>query len=251
MIDYIIGEEVKLPSNGKLYNTEINPYIKLRSMTTAEEMKRLSRSDRPNKVLADLIDDCTVTNIGMSSYDMCFADFQYLLHQLRIITYGPEYRVYANCSYCNSVIEDSINLNDLPVVEFDEDLLKYLEVELPITKYKIKLRMQTPRLLDDVDLQVKDMQRRRSSYENPAFFFNLKALIQEVNGERPDPLKLEEFIMELPMLDVQVIMRSAEKFNEGFGVSTDGLILACGVCGLESIVPFRITSEFFGPTIDI
>ena len=50
-----------LPSLGKVYgDKQINPEVTLRSMTTAEEMKRLNPSDRAYKVLADIIDDCLI-----------------------------------------------------------------------------------------------------------------------------------------------------------------------------------------------
>ena len=52
-------------------------------MTTNEEMKRLSRSqERPNKPMADVIDDCLVQGPGISAYDLCIGDYQYLMYKL-------------------------------------------------------------------------------------------------------------------------------------------------------------------------
>ena len=48
MTEFTIANEYTLPSQGKVYEREINPNFKLRSMTTVEEMKRLNHSDRPN-----------------------------------------------------------------------------------------------------------------------------------------------------------------------------------------------------------
>lgn len=45
-MDYIISEEYTLPSHGKIYSKPVKEVVKLRSMTTNEEMKRLSPSDR-------------------------------------------------------------------------------------------------------------------------------------------------------------------------------------------------------------
>jgi hypothetical protein len=86
MNNYSIAEEYTLPSLGKVYTQKINPLVKLRSMTTEEEMKRLSPSERQYKNLCDIIDDCIVEPIGISAYDMCIADYQFLLHKLRIVT---------------------------------------------------------------------------------------------------------------------------------------------------------------------
>ena len=84
-MDYTLTGNYVLPSLGKIYNCDVNPNVKLRSMTVAEEMKRLNSSDRPYKNLADIIDDCLIDKPGISSYDMCLGDFQYLLHKLRAL----------------------------------------------------------------------------------------------------------------------------------------------------------------------
>ena len=71
MTDYTIVNEFTLPSQGLVYNKEINPRVKLRSMTTAEEMKRLNHSERPYRLMAEVINDCIVDNTGIDVYDLC------------------------------------------------------------------------------------------------------------------------------------------------------------------------------------
>lgn len=85
---YVFAEEYTLPSMGKVYDVKVNPVVRLKSMTTEHEMKRLSPSERPYKTLCEIIDDCLVDNPGISSYDMCMADYIFLLHKLRVATYG-------------------------------------------------------------------------------------------------------------------------------------------------------------------
>ena len=173
-MNYTIAESYTLPSHGKVYEQEINPHIKLRSMTTAEEMKRLSPSDRPYENLAEIIDDCLVEDIGISSYDLCVGDFQFLLHKLRIVTYGPQYKAQIVCPYCGVPEEKIINLEDLKVMEYSEELNKYFEIDLPITKKHIKLRMQTPRILDDVTAKTNELRKKVPDYNgDPAFLFTL------------------------------------------------------------------------------
>ena len=64
---YTIQEEYVLPSKGKLYNVPFDPTIKLRSMTVADEMKRLQVSDNPYKVMSEIIDDCLITKLSAKS----------------------------------------------------------------------------------------------------------------------------------------------------------------------------------------
>ena len=75
-----IQEDFSLPSKGLMYTTKFDPHIKLRSMTVADEMKRLQATERPYKVMTEIIDDCLVDKLPISSYDMCLGDYQFLLH---------------------------------------------------------------------------------------------------------------------------------------------------------------------------
>jgi hypothetical protein len=251
MSNFTIANEYTLPSEGLVYSTKINPTFKLRSMTTVEEMKRLNHSDKPNKNLAEIIDDCLVENIGISAYDMCLPDFQYVLHKLRIVTYGPSYKLSSNCPWCGSTNINTVNLDELNLVEFDYDkFLKYSEFDLPSTGHTIKLRMQTPRILDSIALKVKDIRKKNPNFEgDPAFLFTLEALIDTVDGRPLERFRITEFIRKLPMMDSNYLLKCAEKLNEMFGLDKS-LEHTCSVCGLDYTGNFRTTNEFFRPSID-
>ena len=251
MNDFTIANEYTLPSEGKVYNNQINPTFKLRSMTTLEEMKRLNHSDKPNKNIAEIIDDCLVENIGISAYDLCLPDFQYMLHKLRIVTYGPEYKLTTSCPWCGSANLHVVNLDDLLVNDFDEDLYsKYSSFELPHTKKLIKLRMQTPRILDDIATKVKDVKKKTPNIEgDPAFLFTLEGLIDTIDDVTPDRFRILDFVRKLPMKDTNYIIKCAEKLNELFGLDKS-LDHDCSVCGMNYVGNFRTTAEFFRPSID-
>lgn len=251
MNNFTIANEYTLPSQGKVYDREINPTFKLRSMTTVEEMKRLNHSEKPNKNIAEIIDDCLLENIGVSAYDLCVPDFQYMLHKLRIVTYGPDYRLGSNCPWCGSANINVVNLDSLNLTEFDEsNFAKYSEFELPSTKKHIKLRMQTPRILDDIAMKVKDVRKKTPDFQgDPAFLFTLEALIETIDGITYDRFKIIDFVRKLPMMDTNYILKSAEKLNELFGLDKH-IEHSCSICGLDYTGNFRTTSEFFGPSID-
>lgn len=251
MNNFTIANEYTLPSQGRVYDVEITPSFKLRSMTTVEEMKRLNHSDKPNKNIAEIMDDCLIENIGISAYDLCIPDFQYMLHKLRIVTYGPDYKLSSNCPWCGSSNINVVNLDDLKLVEFDNKTFeKYSEFELPSTKKLVKLRMQTPRILDNISTKVKDVRKKNPEFQgDPAFLFTLEALIDTVDGESLDRYRSIDFIRKLPMMDTNYILKSAEKLNESFGLDKS-LEHTCSVCGLDYTGNFRTTSEFFGPSID-
>jgi len=249
MENYTIGENFTLPSLGKVYDKEVNPNIKLRSMTVEEEMKRLSPSERPYKNLCEIIDDCLVEKPGISTYDMCLGDYQFLLHKLRIVTYGGEYETILMCPYCGCSNERKVNLEDLEVNQYSDDLSKYLEFDLPKSKDHIKLRMQTPRILDEIAVRSKDKKKSPGSGES-VFLLTIQFLIAEVNGERLGSYEKEKYVRKLHAMDANYILKVAEKINDKVGLDT-GIEDTCGVCGADYKSSFRITAEFFGPSIDI
>ena len=251
MNNYTIANEYKLPSEGKVYSREIIPTFKLRSMTTIEEMKRLNHSDKPNKNIAEIIDDCLLENIGISAYDLCLPDFQYVLNKLRIVTYGPEYKVSSNCPWCSCVNSHVVDLDELTLNEFNQEVYeKYSEFELPVTHKYVKIRMQTPRILDNIEAKVKDVRKKNPEFEgDPIFLFTLESLIDTVDGISLDKYKTLDFVRKLPMKDTNYILKAAEKLNESFGLDKS-LEHTCSVCGFDYVGNFRTTPEFFRPSID-
>ena len=250
--NYSIVEEYTLPSKGKCYSQNVNPYVKIRSMTTQEEMKRLAPTENSYKNLCEIIDDCLVEKPGISSYDMCLADYQFLLHKLRVVTYGSSYDLTVTCPYCGSTNDRTVELNDLEVVEYDgEDFAKISEFVLPRTKKNIKITMQTPRMIDSINARNKEIKKKsKGASGDSAFLLTVKALIDTVDGVKLDPIKKEDFVRNLPMMDTNYIVKHAQKLVESFGLNTT-LDFECSVCGLDYKSPFRITAEFFGPSVDI
>ena len=86
-----IEEEYTLPSKGLMYAKPFDPTVKLRSMTVADEMRRLSQTKTPFKQMADLIESCLLTKLPIPVYDLNMCDYTFLLHKLRITTYGSNY----------------------------------------------------------------------------------------------------------------------------------------------------------------
>lgn len=250
-MSYTIAEDFTLPSLGKVYKKQINPIVKLRSMSTEDEMLRLSHSERPYKLLCDMIENCIVGDKpGISVYDMCLADYQFLLHKLRIVTYGSEYQTQTTCRWCGTVNETTVNLDALEVIEYKDELEKYTEFTLPRSGNVIKIKMQTPRSVDDIALRVKEFKKRSPDAADPTIIYTVKSLIDTIDGQILDSFKLENWVRKLPMMDTNYILKNAEMLNKGFGINTT-ITIECRGCGVDYDTPFRITPEFFGPRVDI
>ena len=111
--NFTVAESYALPSKGRIYDVKVNPMVELRSMTARDEMKRLNPSSTPLKSLADIIEGCCIEKPAIHVYDMCIGDFDYLLHQLRIVTYGPEFKVTVKCQECGEYVDTTADLETL------------------------------------------------------------------------------------------------------------------------------------------
>ena len=82
-MEYTITGDFVLPSKGKIYTEEIDPNVTLRTMTTAEEMRRMSSTDFPYKAMSEIIHSCMVSGPELHPYDMCLGGYLFLLYKLR------------------------------------------------------------------------------------------------------------------------------------------------------------------------
>ena len=248
MIDARIAETFMLPSQGKVYEEDVNPEVILSSMTTKHEMLRLSTNEDSQKLMADIIDDCIQNDIGISAYDLCLPDYQFLMYRLREVTFGTDYEMVGICPFCGGRNNIALDLDSLTVREFDDSVLDLIEIDLPKSESTITITMQTPRILDTIDRQVKQARKKMKSRENPYILYSMLNSIVMKDGEPFDTIKEEQWLRELPMADTNKIISSINKLNTSFGIDL-AVDHVCEVCGEEIIVPFRVNETFFRPTI--
>lgn len=251
-INYTIAEEYSLPSKGLIYEKEFSPYVKLRSMTTMEEMKRTAPTNLPYKTLTEIIDSCLVTKLPTSTYDLCIGDYEYLLHKLRVVTYSPDYKMAVVCPNCGKVINANINLDELQVNEFDVAEFKdLLTMTLPTNGNIITLNVMTPRMLDEISVRTKELEKKSS---NATLDFGLLAELEKVIGTVDESTlsftEKQSFIQKLPLKDLNKIKQRINLINKKVGLKTDNIQVGCPACGYEVNTFFRIGPEFFRPTED-
>lgn len=247
--DYTIMEGYELPSKGKIYAENVNPHVELRSMTARDEMKRLSPSSTPLKTLADIIEGCCIEAPAVHVYDMSLGDYEFLLHKLRIVTYGEDYKVALRCPECGEVIEAITKLDQLGVKEYNEDEIKELQTfTLPKSNRLVTLNFLSPRMVEEMEVKVKDMKRR---YKSVTIDFDtlvrLLVNIDLIDGEKKSETELENIITNLPALDLQKILNNIDKLNQKIGLDNI-LYLTCPKCGEEVTTFFRFGPEFFRPS---
>lgn len=247
--NFTISEGAELPSRGLIYDEKVDSHVELRSMTARDEMKRLSPNSSQFRTLAEIIEGCMIEKPKVHVYDMALGDYEFLLHKLRIVTYGEEYRMVLRCPYCGEEIDTVAHLDQLEVKDFDiEKFNEKRIITLPKTKKVVTLKYQTPRMLDEIESKTKEMKRK---YKDADVAFDLLVLLETVidtvDGEKLNPIKAEDFINKLPALDMTKIVNAIDELNAMVGVTND-FAIECDKCGGEVRTSFRFGSEFFRPT---
>ena len=247
--NYTIAEGYNLPSKGLIYDVKVNPHIELRSMTARDEMKRLAPSSTPLKTLADIIEGCMLEKPAVHVYDMAFGDYEYLLHKLRIISYGSEYKLTVACQSCGEIIDTEADLDDLELKEFDMEEFEELRTfTLPDSGKEIRLNFQTPRMIDMADNRSKELKRKMKGADlNFDSYAQLQLFIDTVDGKKLSSVDFDYFINELSAKDMNKILNNSDKLNAYVGIENI-LTITCPSCGEENNTFFRFGSEFFRPT---
>lgn len=245
-----IQETFTLPSKGLIYDEKINPTFTIRSMTVADELKRLSPTTTPYLTMCELIEDCLVEPLGIPVADLCLGDYQFMMHKLRIVSFGPEYRMSSVCPYCGTVQESVFNLDDLDVKEYTEEFDDLLTITLPECKKVVKLKFQTPRLLETINSRKTEYMDKREDGLDPTFQYTLESLIDTVDGVKLSPTKLENFVKGLLIKDARKIFQQGEKIEEAIGLDT-AIAFNCtnSKCKKTYVSTFREGIEFYNPQI--
>lgn len=245
--NYTIAEYFTLPSEGKVYDELVNPKIKIRSMTTQEEMQRLSHNDKVYQNLCDIIDSCIVEGPNISSYDMCLGDYQFLLYKLRTVTYGADYQGKSTCPICGSVNEGNFSLDNLIVNTYSEELEKYREFELPVTKSIVRIRMRTPRMLDITQEKLREFKAKQATSDS-TIMYTIQSIIESIDGAAPNPVYFNEWVKTLPMKDTNTIINYSDKLDSMIGIDTQ-IFYACDLCGSTFASNLKTDMEFFRPAL--
>lgn len=246
-----IKETYTLPSMGRLYGVEFDPKVTLRSMTTEEEMKRLSPSDSDYRILCEIIDDCIEEDLPVSAYDMVLGDFEFLLHKLVTVTYGNEYRMQSICPNCQQSVITTVDLDGIEVHRFDEEAIDSArEIELPVSKKRITLAFQTPRSLDGIKEKTKEKRNRtKDQHTSFDFMYRVMSYIAKIDGREVSDETLESALRKMSMKDVYLILDKGAELGRKVGLDNE-VIAKCESCGYQFVTRFQYQPSFLRPIND-
>lgn len=240
--------KVQLPSRGRLYGGAwAGGNVTLRPWTTDEEMLLNSTRDDRNEVINSIIAACVV-NKEVSLDDVLVGDKMYLLLALRAVTYGEavggQYNLLMSCRGCQRQTPVTLKLPDgFTIRILNETDSEPFEVELPVSKKKVSLRL----------LRVKDERvvtdyaaRHAVDKGDPGYKYTLARHIMAIDGLAADDLTA------LALINTPLVGRDSLALRQAIAAHDCGpditLSVRCAWCGnmWKELMP--LTEEFFSPS---
>lgn len=237
----------KLPSEGVWYpeGSPLKEEIELRMMTVADEKKLFGAFTEES--INNLIKDC-VTNIELDPDDLIESDKEYVLNQLRILTYGSTYLNTSKCPHCGHKCSHKIDLSERPLIIHEDELTNPYIITLPVSKKKVGLRELNGKQKKLIDRRAKELERTAGiSQGETRYIASLASRVIQVDGVESKFKQSETFLMDLTPKDVAFISNSIKKIQTGYTGVVDVRCTNPG-CTEDYEAPVFMSTEFFRPT---
>ena len=256
-----LGSEITLPSKGILYEGKvINGKVQILPMTTREEKMIASAGKNAGMSIIDtLINRCVEGAGGMKADDFLVGDRAYLIMAIRAVSLGDNYEFSLQCESCNTKSRQEVQIpNDLEVIHLKDGFEEPITVELPYSKWVVKLRLLRGK--DEKDIaHFSERAYRNINAEktgDPAYTYRIAKQIVSINPTPEDPeaeivnsdaesmKQICALYEKLPARD-GVAIRDALSEND-CGVDTD-IEYHCPKCGYNGVMMLPMQIEFFRP----
>ena len=168
-------------------------------------------------------------------------DRMYILVQIRIATYGPEYSFKHKCSACDNGFEWDLNLEtDLKLETFPESSL---EVYAKDNRFPAKLPNGTKFWFTlsnggSEKIAAKRIKKRRGELVT----VSLSERIVEIDGVGTDKKNIRAFLEEIELDDQYEIIDIMDESDAGYVTDIE---VECEECGVEDLVRLPFVGDFW------
>lgn len=237
---------VTLPSKGIIYNGAIPAEVSLRGMTTRDE--KILYASQGGNVFKKLLKSCITDPKDLDTNKLIASDELFLVLQLRMITYGPEYKVEAQCPHCGKTNTYKLMLNELDINYLDDNFKEPITVKLPRSGHTLELKILRNEDSEFVERYSKKFAKQFNlSVREVEFTARLAKYILSIDGHKVDFETAIDFVNNMMSRDTAEIRSAMSKILVGVDtrVSVD-----CLSCNEEFTFNMPLTSEFFRPTFE-
>ena len=233
---------VSLPSEGLFYKSKKRS-VKVGYLTAADE-NIISSIDRKKTINESIVLPLLRNRLyerDLRPEELLEGDTEAILIFLRNTSFGSEYNVSAVDPQTGEYFTAVIDLSELNIIKPKQEPNQegYFEVELPVSKHKVKLKLLT--MGDKLEIE-----RIISSYPSernaPVVTTRLIKNIVELNGST-DRVKISTFVEQMPIKDSKFVRNFLIENEPRLDLSKE--IIAPS--GEKAVVNIAFGVEFFRP----
>lgn len=238
---------VTLPSKGLLYKeANIPSEISLRGMTTKEEKILFGSSG--GDVFEKILRNCITNPKNLDTNELISNDETFLIMQLRMVTYGDDYKVSVECPHCHRKSIYKISLSEFIVNYLEDDFTEPIEVKLPRSGDTLSLRLLRNKDIKFIDRYAKKFAKQFNlNVREVEYTCRMAKFITKINGKEVDFVEAREYVENMYSLDSAKFWTVLNKIV--VGIDTTAMV-TCNECGEDFDFAMPITSEFFRPTVE-
>lgn len=236
--------DIEIPTGGLLYQDAEDKdirsgIVRLQPMSLADEEIISNQSYAKNgSTFRHLLNNCVLNNFDVKKF--AAYDVYYLLHALRRITYGNDYKFEITCPDCGKKYEYSM---DISQAEFEqlkpEDNVHSVEkITLPVSKYTIVIKMAS---LGDEE----EVNRLSKRYEASDVVLGYVARTISILDDKNEPVNPNDFVDFFEALHGRDRAEITKRFEKLDDLKIPILNVVCPKCGAEEETTIPFNKEFF------
>jgi hypothetical protein len=233
---------VSLPSEGLFYKSKKRS-VKVGYLTAADE-NIISSIDRKKTINESIVLPLLRNRLyerDLRPEELLEGDTEAILIFLRNTSFGPEYNISAVDPKTGDYFSATVDLSELNIIKpkIQPNQEGLFEVELPVSKHKVKLKLLT--MGDKLDIE-RIISAYPSERNAPVVTTRLIKNIVELNGSN-DRVKISTFVEQMPIKDSKFIRNFLIENEPRLDLSKE--IMAPS--GEKAVVNIAFGVEFFRP----
>lgn len=243
------SEVVDLPSKGWFY-PEGHPLasgqIDVYYMTAKHEDILTSRNLIQKGVVLDKLFEALIATPGVKYDDLLVGDKNGLMVAARILGYGKEYQCTVQCPFCETLSEETVDLEKLENVAVPEPTKKGVnefDFLLPFSKKTVTFKLPTQADEKAIEKEAEAIEKAFGNEVSNIITTRLRYLIVAVDGDRSKGV-INQLVETMPIRDSKAFRKHMDTVapDVDFHVT-----LKCQKCDKESRMEVPITANFFWP----
>ncbi len=239
--------EVMLPTKGLIYDEslKIPEKVTIRAMTTKEEKMLLGST---NDAVEHIIKACVENPKNLPIDKMVSADVTNLLVDLRILTYGPEYKMYFVCDSCSRKNTISIDLTDLYNRFLPDDFIEPIEIKLPRSGDVLGVKLLRGEDFKAIEKWSRAIEKRTKAVDlkgDITYTLRIAKYIKTIDGKEVNDEAALQYAEQMIGGDSAHFWAVIDGIELGYDVN---LVQDCMYCNAENEFLMPVTKEFFRPS---